>query len=57
MSRAFIILAALALLGGCAGNGGRFAGLNNCSADGSVVMFEYPNSAGNYNGVNNGPCR
>ena len=51
-----IVLATLALLGGCAG-GGRYAGFNNCSADGSVVVTEYPNSAGSYAGLNNGPCK
>jgi len=51
-----IVLASLALLAGCAG-GGRFAGFNNCSADGSVVLTEYPNSAGIYDGLNNGPCK
>jgi hypothetical protein len=53
MSRTIIVLIALALLSGCAG---RYAGLNNCSADGSVVLREYPNSSGSYDGLNNGPC-
>jgi hypothetical protein len=53
MSRIVIMLVALAALSGC----GRFAGFNNCSADGSLVMFEYPNSKGSYEGLNNGPCR
>ena len=54
MSRIVITLIALAVLSGCSG---RFAGFNNCSADGSYVMFEYPNSKGSYDGLNNGPCR
>lgn len=54
MSRTLILLAALAVLAGCSG---RFAGFNNCSADGSLVMFEYPNAAGSYEGLNNGPCK
>jgi hypothetical protein len=59
MSRSILVfatLAAVALLGGCA-EGGRFAGWNNCSADGSVVLMEYPNSTGSYAGLNNGPCK
>jgi hypothetical protein len=53
MFRTIIVLVTLALLSGCAG---RFAGLNNCSADGSVVLREYPSSTGSYDGLNNGPC-
>ncbi len=51
-----IVLATLVVLCGCSG-GGRYAGLDNCSADGSVVLTEYPNSAGSYAGLNNGPCK
>jgi hypothetical protein len=54
MSRAIIVLATLVLLSAC---GGRSTGLNNCSADGSVVLSEYPNSVGNYEGLNNAPCK
>jgi len=54
MLRAVLLVFALGLLSGC---GGRFAGLNNCSADGSVVLFEYPNAQGSYEGLNNGPCK
>jgi hypothetical protein len=54
MPRILIVLVALAALSGCSG---RFAGFNNCSADGSLVMFEYPNSQGSYEGLNNGPCK
>ncbi len=50
--RTALLLAAALLLAGC---GGRFAGFNNCSADGSPVWFEYPNSQGSYEGLNNGP--
>jgi hypothetical protein len=56
MTKKLAVLAALALLlSGC----GRFAGFGNCSADGSVVWWEYPNSAGSYEGLNNSPqnCR
>jgi hypothetical protein len=55
MLRTILVLATLAMLGGC--GGGRYAGFNNCSADGSVVITEYPNSAGSYAGLNNGPCK
>jgi hypothetical protein len=55
MSRAIIVLATLALLSAC--GGGRYAGFNNCSADGSVVVTEYPNATGSYEGLNNAPCR
>jgi hypothetical protein len=51
-----LVLATLAMLCGCAG-GGRYAGFNNCSADGSVVLIEYPNSTGSYSGLNNAPCK
>ncbi|HUB97316.1 MAG TPA: hypothetical protein VL993_15445 [Stellaceae bacterium] len=56
MLRKIIVLATLAMLCGCSG-AGRYAGLNNCSADGSVVLREYPNSTGSYAGLNNGPCK
>jgi hypothetical protein len=46
-----LFLASL-LLSAC---GGRFAGFGSCSADGSPVWFEYPNSQGSYDGLNNGP--
>jgi hypothetical protein len=54
MIKTILVLATLAVLGGC---GGRFAGFNNCSADGSTVLFEYPNAQGSYAGLNNGPCK
>jgi len=54
MSRTMILLLTLALLAGCSG---RFAGFDNCSADGSVVWNEYPNGMGNYEGLNNAPCK
>ena len=54
MSRTILVLATLALLSAC---GGRYAGLDNCSADGSVVVTEYPNAAGSYAGLNNAPCK
>jgi hypothetical protein len=54
MSRTILILATLALLSAC---GGRYAGFDNCSADGSVVVTEYPNALGNYEGLNNAPCK
>ena len=56
MARALVILIAAGLVASCSG-GGRFAGFNNCSADGSTVLVEYPNKAGSYDGVNNGPCK
>ena len=55
MFRTILLLATLALLGAC--SGGRYAGFDNCSADGSVVTYEYPNSVGNYEGLNNAPCK
>ncbi|MBX6367125.1 MAG: hypothetical protein IRZ04_04045 [Rhodospirillales bacterium] len=38
---------------------GRFVGFDNCSADGSVVWWEMPNSRGSYEGLDNNPqnCR
>jgi hypothetical protein len=54
MSRTILVLATVALLSAC---GGRYAGFDNCSADGSVVVTEYPNAAGTYEGLNNGPCK
>jgi hypothetical protein len=56
MARALFLIVTIALVAGCSG-GGRFAGFNNCSADGSTVMVEYPNQAGTYDGLNNGPCK
>jgi hypothetical protein len=47
-----VLIAAALLLAAC---GGRFAGFGSCSADGSPVWFEYPNSKGSYDGLNNGP--
>jgi hypothetical protein len=52
----------LGLLTACSDTSGtpygrRFAGLNTCSADGSVVLFEYANSQGSYDGLDNGPCK
>lgn len=55
MLRAMILVVPLVLLGAC--GGARFAGFNNCSADGSAVLFEYPNSQGRYDTANNGPCK
>ncbi|HEY4134636.1 MAG TPA: hypothetical protein VGO34_05425 [Alphaproteobacteria bacterium] len=56
MTRAMIVLIPMLLLSACS-SGGRWAGFNNCSADGSVVMVEYPNAQGNYDTLNNGPCK
>lgn len=55
MIRSAIVLVPILLLTAC--GGGRFAGFNNCSADGSPVLFEYPNAQGNYDTLNNGPCK
>ena len=57
MLKHIVALAALALL--LTACEGRFAGFGNCSADGSTVWFEKPNSHGSYEGLNNGPqnCR
>lgn len=55
MIKTILVLATLAILAGC--GGGRYAGLNNCSADGSPVVWEYPNADGSYDGLNNGPCK
>ena len=54
MLRIATLCLALLALSAC---GGRFAGTNNCSADGSTVWFEYPNAQGSYEGLNNGPCK
>jgi hypothetical protein len=40
-------------LSACAPEGGRYIGMNKCSADGSVVWYEYPNAQGSYEGLNN----
>ena len=53
--RTSLVLLPLALLTAC--GGGRFAGFNNCSADGSPVLIEYPNEQGHYDTLNNGPCK
>jgi hypothetical protein len=53
MNRTFWLLFGAALV--LASCGGRFAGFSSCSADGSPVWFEYPNSNGSYEGLNNGP--
>ncbi|HEY1720458.1 MAG TPA: hypothetical protein VGG27_04375 [Magnetospirillaceae bacterium] len=54
-------VAAASTLSACSsgGNssGGRFAGFNTCSADGSVVLYEYPNAEGSYDTLNTGPCK
>jgi hypothetical protein len=55
MLKAIFVLATLAVLSGC--GGGRFAGMNTCSADGSVVLYEYPNADGSYDTLNTGPCK
>ncbi len=55
LKKTIFVLAALAALTAC--GGGRYAGLNNCSADGSPVIWEYPNADGSYDGLNNGPCK
>lgn len=55
MIRASIVLLPMVLLTAC--GGGRFAGFNNCSADGSPVLIEYPNAEGNYDTLSNGPCK
>jgi hypothetical protein len=48
-----MLVAAGLLLAAC--STGRFAGFENCSADGSPVWWEYPNSKGSFDGLNNGP--
>jgi hypothetical protein len=45
-----MLAALLAMLASCSG---RFAGFGNCSADGSPVWYEYPNSAGSFDGIDN----
>ena len=55
MLKAILVLATMAVLSGC--SGGRFAGFNTCSADGSVVLYEYPNANGSYDTLNTGPCK
>jgi len=54
--RTAVILGSLLMLSACA-DGGRWAGFNNCSADGSPVLIEYPNAQGHYDTLNNGPCK
>lgn len=54
--RTAVIFGSLLMLSACA-DGGRWAGFNNCSADGSPVMIEYPNAQGHYDTLNNGPCK
>ena len=54
--KAILVLATMAVLSGCGGDG-RFAGLDTCSADGSVVLYEYPNADGSYDTLNTGPCK
>jgi hypothetical protein len=54
MSRTIIVVITLALLSGCSG---RYAGFDNCAPDGSPVVMEYPNGAGSYDTLNNGPCK
>lgn len=59
MSR-FFVLAGVLMMAGCAApGGGQYVGLNQCAADGSVVMWEYPNSDGSYKGIAVSPenCR
>lgn len=34
---------------------GRFVGMGQCAADGSVVWYERPNSQGSYDGLDVGP--
>jgi hypothetical protein len=48
----YVALIAITALTGCA-DGGRFVGAQSCSADSSVVWWEYPNKAGNYDGLEN----
>jgi hypothetical protein len=57
MLKAILVLGTLAVLAGCGSSGGRFAGLNTCAADGSVVLYEYPNADGSYDTLNTGPCK
>ena len=47
-----VMFAAVLALSACSG---RWAGGTNCSKDGSVVWFEYPNSKGSYEGLDNKP--
>jgi hypothetical protein len=55
--RTAMILGSLLMLAACSAGGGRWAGFDNCSADGSPVLIEYPNAQGNYDTLNNGPCK
>ena len=45
LSAVFLVL----LLSGCAS--GRFVGFTECALDHSPVWWEYPNSAGSYDGL------
>lgn len=56
MKRLILVVATLTLLSACGTGGARWAGFNNCSADGSPVWLEYPSVTGSYEGLNNGPC-
>jgi hypothetical protein len=53
VQKILLIVAVAATLAGC--STGRWAGFNNCSQDGSPVWWEYPNSHGSFDGLNNGP--
>jgi hypothetical protein len=53
VQKILLLVVLTATLAGC--SGGRFAGFNNCSEDGSTVWMEYPNAKGTYDGLNNGP--
>jgi hypothetical protein len=47
------LLAATLAISACSG---RFVGTTVCSKDGSPVWFEYPNSQGSYEGLDNSPA-
>jgi hypothetical protein len=48
-SKLFAAALLLAMLSGCSG---RFVGLLECSQGGSPVWWEYPNTAGSFDGIN-----
>jgi ABC-type glycerol-3-phosphate transport system substrate-binding protein len=46
-----LLLLALAAAGGLSGCTGRFSDPLTCLPDGSVTVWEYPNSQGSYDGL------
>jgi hypothetical protein len=53
VQKILLLVVLTATLAGC--GSARFAGFNSCSQDGSPVWWEYPNSKGSFEGLNNGP--